>query len=103
MAEEELREWRERLPLPEDTSGVLVARSGRIVGMDLFDSVATFGQLKRRLLDASLLDSLRNGRPSRKNSSAQARLLGAKSLPDRQREIRPSTECTAGLYPAMTI
>ena len=38
-AEEVLREGRERLPLPEDASGLLVARGGRIVGMDLGCSV----------------------------------------------------------------
>lgn len=75
-AEEELLKWRDRFPLSEDASGLIVTRGGRIVGMDLFDSAATFGHLKDRLLDAYLLDSLQDGQPSRNTGLEPRQFLG---------------------------
>ena len=45
--------------LPENAAGVLVGMDGRIVGMDLFDSPATFAILSDRLLNAYVRDGSR--------------------------------------------
>lgn len=71
-AKERLRECRERFELPESTAGILVARRGKVVGMDLFDCPETFGELKQRLLDAYLLDVLGDRRRARKAKPEQA-------------------------------
>jgi hypothetical protein len=59
-AEETLKEHCKKLVLPEGAAGVLVARDGRIIGMDLFDSPTTLKTLWGRLSDAYLFDALRN-------------------------------------------
>ena len=65
-AETKLQEYRIRLEVPEGTAGILVARGGQILGMDLFDSPGTFSALSRRLVDAYALDALRDRRQMRK-------------------------------------
>lgn len=63
-AEGRLRDLRDRLELPGDTAGVVVTRGGRVVAVDLFGSPAIFASIKRRLLDAYLLDALRSSPPA---------------------------------------
>lgn len=59
-AREKLQQYREELPLPSGTSGVLMARGEEVVGMDLFDSPDTLQTLWERLSDAYFFDALRN-------------------------------------------
>ena len=58
-ADDRLREYRENLPLPEDTAGVVVAHGDRILGMDLFDSPQTFAALWHRLGDGYFFEAMR--------------------------------------------
>ncbi|MGI6417647.1 MAG: ARPP-1 family domain-containing protein [Thermoguttaceae bacterium] len=72
-AETRLRECREKLVLPKESAGLLVARHGKIVGMDLFGSPRIFHHIKPRLMDAYLLDSLHDQGRSRKAKPDAAR------------------------------
>jgi hypothetical protein len=47
---------RQRLELPPDAAGVVVAQAGRIVGMDLFDAPTTFTALWPRLVEGYVFD-----------------------------------------------
>jgi len=77
-AREKLQQYREELPLPSGTAGVLMARGDQVVGMDLFDSPDTLQVLWERLSDAYFFDALRNRRRRRKanRKSAQQFLQG---------------------------
>ena len=66
-AEEKLQEYREKLPLPEGTAGVIVGEGERIVGMDLFDCPETLAAIWPRLSGAYFFDSLRNRRPGKRH------------------------------------
>jgi len=59
-AEETLKEYCQRMVLPQGAAGVLVGRHDRIIGMDLFDSPATLKTLWGRLSDAYFFDALRD-------------------------------------------
>ena len=71
--EEALQELRDQLELPTDAAGFLASRGARIVGMDLFGSPQIFAPIKQRLLDAYLLDSLRNKRRCQPTKPPKAR------------------------------
>ena len=72
-AKEEMQQYREGLPLPEDTAGVLMVRGDQPVGMDLFDSPDTLQELWGRLSDAYFFDALRNRRRRRKATRKSAK------------------------------
>lgn len=57
---EDLDQLRDRVSLPPETRGVVVCRSNRIVGVDLFDSPRTFSKLWNRLADGYLIELLRD-------------------------------------------
>jgi hypothetical protein len=59
-AEEKLQEYRDKLPLPEGTAGVIVGEGDRIVGLDLFDSPETLASIWPRRAGAYFFDALRN-------------------------------------------
>ncbi|NQT15057.1 MAG: HIRAN domain-containing protein [Planctomycetes bacterium] len=65
-ADEKLQEYRDRLQLPDDAAGVVVARGDKIIGMDLFGSSATLSSLWPRFSDAYFFDALRNRRRRKK-------------------------------------
>ena len=46
-AKERLQEYRDRLQLPDDAAGVVVASGDHVIGMDLFDSPATCATFRR--------------------------------------------------------
>jgi hypothetical protein len=72
-AEEKLREHCKRLVMPEGAAGVLVGRSERIIGMDLFDAPTTLTTLWDRLSDAYLFDALRDPAAAAVTPEKQAR------------------------------
>lgn len=72
-ADARLRQCREHLELPKEAAGLLVARGGTIVAMDLFGSPQVFDCVKQRLLDAYFLDGLRDQRQLRKSTPEDAR------------------------------
>jgi len=71
-AKQKLQQYREALPLPGGTSGVLMARGDQVVGMDLFDSPHTLQSLWERLSDAYFFDALRSRRRRREASRKSA-------------------------------
>lgn len=73
-SEKRLDEYRHEFPLPNDAAGVLVARGTHVIGMDLFDSPATFQAMWSRLRDAYFFDALGDNRKRRSagRKSAQA-------------------------------
>jgi hypothetical protein len=64
-SEKRLDEYRQQFSLPKDTAGVLVAKGAHVIGMDLFDSPATFQAMWTRLQDAYFFDALGNDRKHR--------------------------------------
>jgi hypothetical protein len=72
-SEASLRECREQLVLPSESAGLIAARRGKIVGLDLFGSPRIFAQIRPRLLDAYLLDSLHDRRRSAQAGAEAAR------------------------------
>jgi hypothetical protein len=64
-SEKRLDEYRREFSLPENASGVLVAAGTRVLGMDLFESPATFRTMWGRLRDSYFFEAL-GGRPLRR-------------------------------------
>jgi len=60
VASPRLREYRQRLPLSREASGVLAVQGERLLGMDLFDSPKTFSKVWGAICDAYVLDALRS-------------------------------------------
>jgi hypothetical protein len=73
-----LKAVRQNLQFPEGTAGIVVAKGNQVIGMDLFDSPRTFADLRDRLVDACLLDFLRDGQAAQPAPHAvAARFLSA--------------------------
>jgi len=88
-AEDQLRQSRQRLKLPTDAAGLLFARRGQIIGMDLFDSSETFDRLKQRTLDAYLFGNSLNGQDPHQTDIEVARAFIGK-LPSCITSSRPA-------------
>ena len=104
-AEESLQGFRNGIVLPEEACGFIVARSGWIVGLDLFDSAETMGKLWRRMSDAYFLEAarLRGERHGVTRESATAfldrvvdRLEASESQPDLGVELEVVDEGISG-------
>ncbi|MBU8871314.1 MAG: HIRAN domain-containing protein [Gemmatimonadales bacterium] len=65
-ADERLEEFRNRLVPPENAAGVMVVCGDQVVGMDLFDSPATFQKMWPRVSEAYFLEAA--GRPPEKKA-----------------------------------
>jgi hypothetical protein len=57
--EDQLNDYRRKIDVPGDALGVVVMREDRPIGVDLFDSMDTFQQLKSRIMDGYFMDALR--------------------------------------------
>jgi len=87
-AEDRLAEYREHFQLPEETTGFLVARGERVVGMDLFDCPQTLSELWGQLSDAHFMEA-----SSYPDEEAPTGEEAAKQFLDRVRQaIRPCEE-----------
>lgn len=75
--EQRLRAYRE-IPRPEAVSGAVFCIDGTPVGLELFDSIATFRKLFPKLLDSYAMDALENPEPADRVADEKAitQLLG---------------------------
>ncbi len=58
QANERIKEYRGKFTLSEETTGVLVCRGKKIIGMDCFDSPAIFQQCWDRLADSYFMEAI---------------------------------------------
>jgi hypothetical protein len=59
-SQKRLKEYRNRISLPKEATGFLVAKGDALVGMDLFDSPTTMRKFWRRLSEAYFVEALRD-------------------------------------------
>jgi hypothetical protein len=71
--DERFRQCRVRFELPQDASGVLVARGDDVLGLDLFDCPGTFQATWQRLSAAYFFDALQDLRPASPTSPERAK------------------------------
>ena len=86
-AGDRVTQYRDKLVLPEETAGVLVACGERVLGMDLFDTPKTFQALWSRLSEAYFFEAaVRENRCHKTTKSQPKRFLDA--LPDRLQPVK---------------
>jgi len=58
--EENLSDYRKKMEIAAEASGLIVMKGEQILGIDLFDCASTFQHLKPRILDGYFMDALRD-------------------------------------------
>ena len=74
-SQKRLKEYRNRISLPKEAAGFLVAKGDALVGMDLFDSPKTMRKFWRRLSEAYFVEALRDTKETRPAKKRTARKL----------------------------
>jgi len=74
-SQKRLKEYRNRISLPKEAAGFLVAKGDALVGMDLFDSPKTMRKFWRRLSEAYFVEAVLEKEEKNPTSKKAARRM----------------------------